>query len=111
MLQEFKVEGFKMGEVKEGTYEIDPHSHDFNFFTMNGRSFPFTTPLEVRCGEIVKIRLGNVMENGHPIHIHGHQFGVSAADGNTIHPQNKVKILLNNIFTKVIYMSLNTELK
>jgi manganese oxidase len=91
MLQEFKVEGLKMGEVKKGKYEIDPLSHVFNFFTMNGRCFPFTTPIELKCGETVKIRLGNTMETGHPIHIHGHQFEVSAADGNTIPTQNRMK--------------------
>lgn len=91
MLQEFKVEGLPMGVVKPGKYEIDPHSHEFNFFTMNGRAFPFTTSLEVKCGENIKIRLGNAMENGHPIHIHGHQFMVSGADGNTIDPRNRMR--------------------
>lgn len=47
MLQEFHVKGLKHGEVKPGIYEIDPLSHDFNFFTMNGRCFPATTPLPV----------------------------------------------------------------
>ncbi|EDU38903.1 multicopper oxidase domain-containing protein [Clostridium sporogenes] len=91
MLQEFKVEGLEMGEVKKGKYGIDPLSHDFNFFTMNGRCFPFVTPLEVSCGQTVRIRLGNTMENGHPIHIHGHQLYVSASDGNIIHPFNRIK--------------------
>ncbi|GAA0079118.1 hypothetical protein UT300005_34970 [Clostridium sp. CTA-5] len=91
MLQEFKVEGLPMGEVKPGKYKIDPNEHNFNFFTMNGRCFPFTIPLEVKCGEVVKIRLANSMNDGHPIHIHGHQFVVSAVDGNMIHPQNRMK--------------------
>ncbi len=90
MLGEFKVEGLKMGEVRPGVYKIDPHAHDFNFFTMNGRCFPYTTPLSVREGENVRIRLGNIMEGAHPIHIHGHQFYVSAADGNSIHPNNRM---------------------
>ncbi|MFU0825423.1 multicopper oxidase family protein [Clostridium sp.] len=91
MLQEFKVEGLPMGVVKKGKYDIDPHAHDFNFFTMNGRCFPFVTPLEVNCGDIVRVRLGNAMKDGHPIHIHGHQFYISASDGNTIHPCNRMK--------------------
>jgi hypothetical protein len=38
---------------------------DFNFFTMNGRCFPFTTtPLAVEIGENVRIRLGNIGHAG-----------------------------------------------
>ena len=91
MLQEFKVKGLEMGVVKKGKYDIDPLAHDFNFFTMNGRCFPYVTSLGVSYGETVRIRLGNTMEDGHPIHIHGHQFYVSASDGNTIHPSNRMK--------------------
>jgi len=90
MLQEFHVKGLKMGEVKSGVYEIDPMNHDFNFFTMNGRCFPYTTPLIVKECENVRIRLGNIVEMAHPIHIHGHQFSVTASDGNTIPPKNRL---------------------
>lgn len=95
MLQEFKVKGLEMGEVKKGTYNIDPHTHDFNFFTMNGRCFPYTTPLTVQYNENVRIRLGNIMHDAHPIHIHGHQFLVTASDGNTI-PYNS-QLIKNTI--------------
>jgi len=84
MLHEFHLKDLKMQEVKKGTYDIDPMSHDFNFFTMNGRCYPYTTPLEVMKGDMVRIRLGNIVMDPHPIHIHGHQFFVSASDGNTI---------------------------
>jgi manganese oxidase len=39
MLQEFTVSGHKKGEVIPGIYDLNPMSHDFNFFTMNGRCF------------------------------------------------------------------------
>lgn len=84
MLEEFYLKGLNMGEVKPGVYDIDPMAHEFNFFTMNGRSFPYTTPLSVNAGENVRIRLGNIAMNAHPIHIHGHQFFVTASDGNSI---------------------------
>ncbi|MDU2065076.1 MAG: multicopper oxidase domain-containing protein [Sporomusaceae bacterium] len=51
---------------------------------MNGRCFPETTPLEVSCGERVRIRFANPAMMEHPIHLHGHQFIVTAADGNPI---------------------------
>jgi len=31
MLQEFAITSLEIGEVKPGTYGIDPISHDFNF--------------------------------------------------------------------------------
>lgn len=84
MLSEFAVMGLEMGKITPGTYDIDPMSHDFNFFTINGRCFPFTTPLAVKENENVRIRLGNIGHNSHPMHIHGHQFVVTASDGNKI---------------------------
>ena len=57
MLQEFTLKGLKMGEVAPGEYDIDTMSHDFNFFTINGKCFPS---------------------------ISGHQFRISASDGNSI---------------------------
>lgn len=86
LLQEFMLEGMPTEVVIPGNYEINPMKHDFNFFTMNGRCFPYTTPLIVRYGEKVKIRLANAMMDAHPIHIHGHQFDVVASDGNSIAP-------------------------
>jgi len=84
MLQEFHVKGLAKGEVRKGYYEIDPLSDMFNFFTMNGRCFPYVTPMKVNYGEHVRIRLGNSGMNTHPIHLHGHQFVVTASDGNSI---------------------------
>ncbi|SDY24538.1 multicopper oxidase family protein [Thermoactinomyces sp. DSM 45892] len=91
MLHEFHLIGLEPGVVKKGIFDINPRAHDFNFFTMNGRCFPFTTPLHVKQNERVRIRLGNVGMSAHPIHLHGHQFRVRAADGNTIPKQNRLK--------------------
>jgi len=59
---------------------------DFNTFTFNSKAFPGTAPLLARPGERVRIRLGNVGQEDHPIHIHGHQFKVVATDGGDIPP-------------------------
>ena len=96
MLQEFYLNGLNMGEVIPGSYEIDPFSHDYNFFTINGRCFPYVTPLVVNTGEKVRLRLGNIGHNAHPMHIHGHQFAVSANDGNAIpFPNRLIKNTVN----------------
>jgi hypothetical protein len=57
---------------------------DFNIFTFNSRAFPGTAPLVARAGDRVRIRLGNVGQESHPIHIHGHSFKVVATDGGDI---------------------------
>lgn len=103
MLQEFKVKDLKKGEIKNGTFDIDSMSMEFNFFTMNGRCFPFTNPLAVKYGELIRIRLGNFMHDEHPIHIHGHQFYVTAIDGNPIKTENWIRRNTINVASGEVY--------
>jgi FtsP/CotA-like multicopper oxidase with cupredoxin domain len=49
-------------------------------WTLNGRTFPDTEPLPVAAGERVRLRLINQSMMFHPIHLHGHTFGL-LADG------------------------------
>ena len=57
---------------------------DFNIFTFNSRAFPGTQPLVAKTGERVRIRFGNVGQESHPIHLHGHSFQITATDGGEI---------------------------
>jgi len=54
---------------------------EFNWLTLNGKAGPATTPLIVRHGERVRIRLVNLGMDHHPIHLHGHQFVVTGTEG------------------------------
>jgi hypothetical protein len=55
---------------------------EFNWFTLNGRSAPYTTPLLVRLGSRVRIRLVNMSTiDHHPMHLHGHTWWVTGGDG------------------------------
>src|SRR6266849_2109770 len=54
---------------------------EFNWLTFNGKSSPANTPLIVRHGERVRIRLINLGMDHHPIHLHGHQFVVTGTEG------------------------------
>lgn len=90
LLQEFNVKGLPKGKIVPGVYGIDPLSMDFNFFTMNGRCFPYTTPMEVSWGDNVRVRLANSSAQPHPIHLHGHQFAVGASDGNMIPSDRRI---------------------
>ncbi len=57
---------------------------DFNIFTFNSRAYPGTEPLMAQTGERVRVRLANVAQDTHPIHLHGHTFKVVATDGGDI---------------------------
>lgn len=71
--------------VHPGTYRPDPAVMlDFNHFTFNSKVFPAIDPLVARTGERVRIRLGNLSMNQHPIHLHGYVFNVTATDGGPI---------------------------
>src|SRR6516162_10100570 len=47
---------------------------EFNWLTFNGKAGPATTPLVVRLGDRVRVRLINLGMDHHPIHLHGHTF-------------------------------------
>ena len=56
-------------------------SMEFNWLTFNGKSGPATTPLIVRLGDRVRLRLINLGMDHHPIHLHGHQFVITGTEG------------------------------
>ena len=57
---------------------------EFNWFTINGRAAPAATPLLVRQGERVRIRMVNLGMDHHPVHLHGHTFHTVATEGGRI---------------------------
>jgi hypothetical protein len=70
---------------------------EFNWLTLNGKAGPATTPLLVKLGERVRIRLVNLGMDHHPMHIHGHQFYVTGTEGGRIQttavqPENTVLV-------------------
>ena len=52
-------------------------SMEYNWLTFNGKSGPAATPLIVKLGERVRIRLFNLGMDHHPIHLHGFTFWVT----------------------------------
>jgi manganese oxidase len=60
---------------------------DFNWLTFNGKAGPATTPLVIRLGDRVRVRLINLGMDHHPIHLHGHTFFVTGTEGGPI-PQS-----------------------
>lgn len=71
--------------IHPGTYRPDPSVMlDFNIFTMNGKVFPAIAPMVAKTGEKIRIRMGNLSMDQHPMHIHGFAFKVTATDGGQI---------------------------
>jgi FtsP/CotA-like multicopper oxidase with cupredoxin domain len=70
-------------------YDIDPGAYtpkvmtmlDHNLFTFNSRIFPGIDSMNVRQGDKVRIRIGNLSMTNHPMHLHGHEFLVTGTDG------------------------------
>ena len=54
---------------------------EFNWLVFNGKAGPATTPLIVRLGDRVRIRMINLGMDHHPVHLHGHTFVVTGSEG------------------------------
>ena len=59
-------------------------SMNFNWFTFNGKAAPSIDVMQIRQGERVRIRFGNLSMQSHPIHIHGHTWKVVGTEGGPI---------------------------
>ena len=69
-------------DIAPGTYTPNPSTMtEFNLWTFNSRVFPGIDSMNVRVGDRVRIRVGNLTMTNHPIHMHGHTFEVSCTDG------------------------------
>lgn len=78
-------------------FDIDPGSYtpktmtmlDFNLWAWNSRVFPGIDSLNVRLGDKVRIRVGNLTMTNHPMHLHGHEFLVTGTDGGPTPPHTR----------------------
>jgi FtsP/CotA-like multicopper oxidase with cupredoxin domain len=60
-------------------------SMEFNIFTINGRAAPYITPLAIKQGERVRIRLVNFSPiDHHPMHLHGITFWITGTEAGRI---------------------------
>ncbi|MPY86842.1 MAG: multicopper oxidase domain-containing protein [Luteitalea sp.] len=57
---------------------------EFNWLTINGKAGPATTPMLVKRGERVRVRMVNLGMDHHPIHLHGNTFYVTGTEGGRI---------------------------
>ena len=72
------LQGWMVGPEMEAE---GPMAMDYNYFTINGKSYPATDPLVVKEGDVVRLRFINPSQTIHPMHLHGQDFKVVAKDG------------------------------
>jgi FtsP/CotA-like multicopper oxidase with cupredoxin domain len=72
-------------DIRAASDTPDTTSMTFHWLTFNGRCGPYITPLVVRLGNRVRIRVLNFSSmDHHPIHLHGHTFWVTGTEGGRI---------------------------
>lgn len=55
-----------------------------NYFTINGKAYPETETINVKKGQLVRLRLTAIGQFVHPIHLHGVPFKIVATDGHPV---------------------------
>ncbi len=65
-------------------------------YTINGKTFPDTEPLNVKKDDLIKVTLKNTSPmDDHPMHLHGHFFQVLSKNGQPIQGSPLMKDTLN----------------
>ena len=62
----------------------DTLAMEYNWLTLNGKAGPAATPMIVKQGERVRVRMVNLGMDHHPMHLHGNQFYVTGTEGGRI---------------------------
>lgn len=76
--------GHDMGTGQEGEASKGHDMSMYNVYTINGKTYPASQPLNVKKGEIVRLRLINAGYMSHSLHLQGHRYRIVATDGNRI---------------------------
>nr|WP_224753525.1 multicopper oxidase family protein [Paenibacillus terricola] len=65
-------------------------------YTINGKTFPETDPINVTNGDTIKVHLvNNSKSDDHPMHLHGHFFQVLSKNGEPLEGSPIIKDTLN----------------
>ncbi|OSX55502.1 multicopper oxidase family protein [Anoxybacillus ayderensis] len=97
------------GKYKTGPFTLD-QTYDVEYtmdlgtamgkngmiFTINGKTYPDTAPINVKTGDLVKVRIvNNSPKDVHPMHLHGHFFQVLSKNGKPVTGSPLIKDSLN----------------
>lgn len=81
VLQQWQIKQPEMGKVFPGVYKPNKFALNPNFFTINGKAYPDTSPMYTELKQRVRFRFINKSSASHSMHVHGHDFKVVAIDG------------------------------
>ncbi|MDA2382580.1 multicopper oxidase family protein [Bacillus cereus] len=94
-----KLGSFTLNQEYTATYNMDLNTQmngNEMVYTINGKVFPDIDPIQVKKGDLVKVKLVNRSKmDDHPMHLHGHFFKVLSKDGKPIKGSPIVKDTLN----------------
>ncbi|MGK2850331.1 MAG: multicopper oxidase family protein [Candidatus Limnocylindrales bacterium] len=79
--------------IGDGMAEMDAMSMEYDYFTINGKSFPATESIDVTQGELVRLRFINPSQTIHPMHLHGTDMAVIAKDGEPLPEPQRLNTL------------------
>ncbi|OPA35279.1 copper oxidase [Bacillus cereus] len=94
-----KLGSFTLNQEYTATYNMDLNTQmngNEMVYTINGKVFPDIDPIQVKKGDLVKVKLvnGSKMDD-HPMHLHGHFFQLLSKEGKPIEGSPIVKDTLN----------------
>lgn len=81
LLQQWEIPQPELGKVFPGVYKPNKFDRNPNFFTINGKSFPDTSPMFTKLGQKIRMRFINKSSSSHSMHLHCHDFMVTVEDG------------------------------
>ncbi|PEA02362.1 multicopper oxidase family protein [Bacillus cereus] len=94
-----KLGSFPLNQEYTATYNMDLNTQmngNEMVYTINGKVFLDIDPIQVKKGDLVKVKLVNRSKmDDHPMHLHGHFFQVLSKDGKPIEGSPIVKDTLN----------------
>jgi FtsP/CotA-like multicopper oxidase with cupredoxin domain len=85
------LQGWMVG--MDGMDAPDSMSMDYDYFTINGKSYPSTQAIDVEEGDLVRLRFINPSQTIHPMHLHGMDMAVFAKDGETLAQPQRLNTL------------------
>ncbi len=84
------IQGWMVGGGMAG---MDAMSMAYDYFTINGKSFPATQSIDVNEGDLVRLRFINPSQTIHPMHLHGTDMAVVAKDGELLSQAQRLNTL------------------
>jgi FtsP/CotA-like multicopper oxidase with cupredoxin domain len=81
---------------------------DFDYWTINGKSYPKTETITLREGKRYRLMMRNKSADDHPVHLHRHTFEVTSMDGKPMSGLRKdVIVVPANSTAEVDFVAMN----